>query len=163
MGETSEVCVSESVESPPENAEGPPKSTTVPSRREERGTAAGAGYLLLGVLAVLDVHPMVLLPVAAIVLGRAQLAAGGAGTRLSQLRLDHPGLAAPRRRIADDAASASAGGEVLVGLGAIKLGILALVSVEPLVLTLVAFLAVGAAGLMGGSLLGLRLTSVFAR
>lgn len=118
---------------------------------------AGASGVVLGILALTGVQPQVLIPVAAIVLGSGLLFGGGlvAGTlevsgRPSESRREH--------RVGRAAAGLGSA-EALVGAGAVVLGILALVGVGVgyLTLSLVAFLALGAGVLLGGTALAGRL------
>jgi len=122
----------------------------------------GVCAIILGILSLLSIYPAVLLPIGAIVLGGTLVMAGGVTSRLRHLQAEQ-WTHESHRRVADEAISASAGAEALIGFGAVTLGILGLVGILPIILTLVAALAVGFAGLMSGSLLGGRLLSVFAR
>lgn len=117
----------------------------------------GASGIVLGILALADVRPLVLLPVAAIVLGGAILLGAPAQPEIAKLAPDRD-----RRfgRLTYEAVEASTGAMVLVGLGAIVLGILALIDVGPvLTLVMVSMLAVGGALLVTGG----ALTTRFAR
>ena len=53
--------------------------------------------------------------------------------------------------------------QALVGAGAVVLGILAVIGFAPVVLNLVAFLALGGALLLGGSALATRMGTIFSR
>ncbi len=117
----------------------------------------GAVGIVLGILALLGVRPFVLLPVAAIVFGGSLLLGGAAQPELDALVPEHD---ARLRRITRDAIQASGGVMVMVGIAAAVLGILALLSVGPIMtLTLVALLCVGGALLVAGG----ALTARFAR
>lgn len=113
--------------------------------------------IVLGILALAGVSPLVLLGVAAVVFGGAILLGAPAQSDLARLAPDRD----PRvGRFTYEAVEASMGTMVLVGCGAIVLGILALVHVGPaLTLALVAMLAVGGALLVTGG----ALTTRFAR
>jgi len=113
--------------------------------------------IVLGILALAGAAPLVLLPVAAIVSGGAILLGAPAQPELARLAPDRD-----RRmnRITFEAVEASTGAMVLVGLGAVVLGILALIPVGPvLTLVMAAMLAVGGALLLTGG----ALTARFAR
>jgi hypothetical protein len=120
---------------------------------------AGIAAVVLGVLALLGVSSLELLGVTVIVLGAALLAVGGGMARLGRsarwLRAD------AGRSGEVDSGSVAAGWEVLIGVAAVVLGILALTGRAPLMLTLIAMLCVGAALLVTGSLVASRLFSFF--
>jgi hypothetical protein len=107
---------------------------------------AGAAGIVLGILALVGIVSVTLLSVAAIVFGAALLLGAGATSSLNALIVEHRYRAHEVvRRVAGTMVSGTAGAQVLVGLSAIILGIVALTDVHPLTLSLVAFLAVGAA------------------
>jgi hypothetical protein len=114
---------------------------------------AGVAAIVLGILALLRIDPLMLLGVTAIVLGAALVAAGGGMARLAR--------SARWLRGEGDSVYAASGWEALVGIGAVELGIMALTGHAPLTLTLVAMLCVGAAILVGGTVLASRLFGVF--
>jgi uncharacterized membrane protein HdeD (DUF308 family) len=73
---------------------------------------------------------------------------------------------APHERFADltrQAALAASGAQVLLGIAAIVLGIIALVGIDPVVVTLVALLILGASVLFSGTAIGTRMASVMRR
>lgn len=112
---------------------------------------AGIAGVILGLLAVVGVAPGVLIPVAVIVFGGALLLGGGMTRRIAEIAGD----ARDRRsRSLRQAAEASAGAELLIGLAAIVLGILALFDIAVRVLSLVALLGLGVAVLVAGGALG---------
>ncbi|NVB83719.1 MAG: hypothetical protein HOV81_35420 [Kofleriaceae bacterium] len=120
----------------------------------------GLTGVVLGILALLGVKPLVLLPAAAIVFGGALLLGGAAQPDLVYL--------APERnpRVARQTYSAiqtSGGVMVLVGVASAVLGILGVLKVGPvLTLSLVAYLAIGAALVFAGGALTARLLRRFA-
>ncbi len=137
-----------------------PAGRAARARREVGGALglqalAGVAAIVLGVLALLGVSPLGLLAVAAIVLGAALLASGGAMARLerSMQGLRGETVAGP----SGTAVYAAGGWEGIIGAGLVVLGILALAGHSPLTLTLVAMLSAGAALLVGGSTLAARL------
>ncbi|HEX3474602.1 MAG TPA: hypothetical protein VHT91_06145 [Kofleriaceae bacterium] len=114
----------------------------------------GAGAIVLGILALAGVMPGVLLPVAMIVVGATILLGAPAQPEIARLAPDRD-----RRmsRITHEAVEGASGGMVLAGLGAIVLGILALIGVGPVsTLVQVSLLAVGVALLLSGSALTAR-------
>ncbi|MEJ2344967.1 MAG: hypothetical protein P8076_02215 [Gammaproteobacteria bacterium] len=113
--------------------------------------AAGIAGVVLGILALLGLDSMILAPAAAIVFGTALAFSSGMISRLNDLKIETSGAHATARKVAREAVSASAGTQVLIGLGTVVLGILALVGIAPMVLSLVALLSVGASVLLSGS------------
>jgi len=134
-------------------------ATAAPRARQEIAGAlglqaiAGVAAIVLGILALLRIDALMLLGVTAIVLGAALVAAGGGMARLAR--------SARWLRGEGEGVYAASGWEALVGIGAVVLGILALTGHAPLTLTLVAMLSVGAAILVGGTVLASRLFGVF--
>jgi hypothetical protein len=120
---------------------------------------AGVAALVLGILALLGLSPMTLLAIAAIAAGAGLLMASGSMARLESLvRWETAHDMAAKMH---DTVYASAGSEVLIGVGAIVLGILALTGNDPLTLVLVALLSIGASLLMSGSTIAGRFFSMF--
>lgn len=120
---------------------------------------AGAAAIVLGILALLGKDPVTLLSVVAITIGAGLLMASGSMSRLESLiRWEYGRTNEPRMR---DAIYASAGSEVIVGVGAIVLGILALAGYDPATLVLVAILGIGASLLLSGSSVAGRFFSMF--
>lgn len=113
--------------------------------------AAGITGIVLGILALLGLEPMILTPAALIVFGTALAFGSGMVSRLNDLKIEMSGAHAPAQRVAREAMGASAGTQVLIGLGGVVLGILALVGTVPMVLTLVGLLSVGASVLLSGN------------
>ena len=113
----------------------------------------GAAGVVLGILALLDISPLILLPVAAIVFGGTLLLGCGSNARLNDLIVCRPQFARhdTGRRVAGDILAAANGAQALVGLGTIVLGIIGLANPNMLTLTLVAFLGAGASVLLSGS------------
>jgi hypothetical protein len=116
------------------------------------GFLAGCAGIALGVLAILNVVPHTLIPVAIVVYGAALVMDSNTQSNLSELEGQRFGLRGFSQEIARESASSLSGIKVLVGLGAITLGILAIIKIAPETLCLVALLAIGAATLMSGSL-----------
>jgi hypothetical protein len=112
----------------------------------------GAGGIVLGILALLGLAPDVLMSVVAIVFGGALLLGSSATWSLNHLIVEHWYAGhETARRVARSMVSAAAGAQVLVGIGAVVLGIVALVGMHPMMLSLIAILAVGASVALSGS------------
>lgn len=116
------------------------------------GFLSGCAGIALGVLAILGIVPHTLIPIAIIVYGATLVMDSGTHSSLSELENQRFGVRGFSQQIARESASALSGIQVLVGLGAVTLGILAIINIVPETLCLVALLAVGAAVLMSGSL-----------
>ena len=123
---------------------------------------AGSAGVALGILSLLGLDATVLTPIAVIVLGSGMLIGAGVPARLAHLAAgsssSHPQL----QQVFSEAIMASSGADVLVGGGAVVLGIIALVGEIPLTLTLVALLAMGAATLMTGTAVAGKIGSTWA-
>jgi hypothetical protein len=117
-------------------------------------TIAGIAGLALGILALTGIDPWTLVPAAVIVFGGGILLDNAADARASSYpqRIDLVGVAGA-------IGSPGAGGELLVGVGAAALGILALIGIAPVTLSLVALLALGVSNLLVGSATGTKLMS----
>jgi hypothetical protein len=119
----------------------------------------GAAGIVLGLLSLLGMAPVTLCPVAAIVFGGALLLGSGATARLNVLEITAHTTHARAEAIVREAVTAAAGAQVLTGLAAILLGILALVGFNPSVMTLVALLCLGASVVLSGSAISGRVLS----
>lgn len=131
------------------------------------GTSAeflgGAAAIVLGILALIGLVPTTLIAVAALVMGATVLIGSAANARLNMLSFEtFSGFAGPMeasRLVARAAVSAAAGAQILVGLAAIVLGIIALANGHTLTLTLVALLCLGCGVMLsGGALCGKMMT-----
>lgn len=123
----------------------------------------GAGGVALGILALLDTVPMTLIPIAVIAYGAAFLMASGTTARINDLFMRYGGTPERTRRIMQEAGAASSGVEILVGLGAVVAGILAIAGYAPQVLMLSATLALGAAMLLSRTTIAGRLLKILNR
>ena len=110
-------------------------------------TIAGTAGVALGILALGDVEPAILVPAAVTVFGGALLFD----------RQVNPLLSAFQSRGIDS--TPGEGGELLVGVGATTMGILALLDIAPVTLSLVALLALGVSTFLVGSAFGTKLMS----
>lgn len=116
------------------------------------GFVAGCAGIALGILAILGVVPHTLIPVAIIVYGATLVMDSTTQSSLSEMESQRFGARSFSQQIARESASTLSSMQVLVGLGAITLGILAIIKIVPETLSLVALLALAAAVLMAGSL-----------
>ncbi|MEJ2292562.1 MAG: hypothetical protein P8Y05_12725 [Deinococcales bacterium] len=104
----------------------------------------GMAAALLGLLALLNVAQMPLLAIAVILLGAVQIASGRSLNRISALMIETSDADPRVKAVAREAAGASLGAVLLIGMGAVTLGILALVlHVATLSLVLAAGIALG--------------------
>lgn len=113
----------------------------------------GAAGVVLGILVLLGGPVVGLLGSAVIVFGGALLVSGigtPAMATLTAAETFEPGA----DKKMQEAGQTASGAQILVGLGAVTLGILALLDINSLVLILVALLAVGAALLINSAALG---------
>jgi hypothetical protein len=117
----------------------------------------GATAIVLGILGLVGLFPGTLAAIAVIALGAALLLGGPARAELNWSALELRHASNSSRVLATQAVHGASGILALVGLGAVVLGILALVATAPpasataSTLVLVAVLAIGAAELLGGS------------
>lgn len=114
----------------------------------------GAAGIVLGVLALVGIAANPLMSVALIVFGSALLLSSNAVRALYQLQASRAGT--PRtgsEMLAGEMASGSAGVQILAGLSAIVLGILAVTGTNPAVLVPSAFIVLGATVVLTGSAL----------
>lgn len=112
---------------------------------------AGAAGIILGILALLEMVPATMAATAVIVFGGALILGTGLTTRINDLAMAGSGAQKMARRLAHEATLAASGAQVLVGLAAVILGVLALSGVSPDVLPTVALLTLGASILLSGA------------
>jgi hypothetical protein len=111
----------------------------------------GIGVIVLAILALFGLVPHVLLPVAAITAGTALAITADVLGRLNRLALDVSDAHSTVRQAVHYFTSSAASTQIVAGVAAIVLGILALVGITPETLTQVAFLVIGAAMFLGGT------------
>jgi len=116
---------------------------------------AGAGAVVLGILALLGTMPATLLAISLIVIGGGALMSGNNVAQLNSMIARISGRS--------EMMGGGAGIDVIVGIGAIVLGILVLAGFNPATLILVGTLSLGAGLLLSGSALAGRAISIFAR
>jgi hypothetical protein len=121
---------------------------------------AGSAGITLGILSLLGIVPMILIPVSALIYGAALILDSGTNARLSVLEARHSDEFKAKESTIKETAQATAGIQVLAGIGSIVLGILALNGVSPLVLSLVVMLSIGAANSLTGTIIGGRITRI---
>jgi hypothetical protein len=115
----------------------------------------GAAGLVLGILALIGLAPQILIPAALLAFGGAMLVGTGATVDL--------GAARRAERATREVTMVASGTQMLIGIVAIVLGILALIGVDPLTLSLVGLLAVGASILFSGSAVSSRVLPLLRR
>ncbi|HLI23238.1 MAG TPA: hypothetical protein VKV32_19085 [Stellaceae bacterium] len=119
--------------------------------------AGGAG-VVLGILGLLTPVTVVLSAAALVVFGGTLLLSAGATVRASSIQSDSAGMSVVTQSVMRQATSVSAGAQIMIGVGAIVLGILALIGLHSVILALVGDLAIGTSLLMvsaGNSVAGL--------
>jgi hypothetical protein len=117
----------------------------------------GVTGIALGIIALAGVAPLALDSIAVILYGGALLS--GTSINLSLSELTGPPRRSRAEEVAEESLPAATGAQVMIGLGAIVLGILALANVAPAVLVPVALLGVGASLLLSGTAVGVRMMS----
>ncbi|MDG5814581.1 hypothetical protein QA601_05810 [Chitinispirillales bacterium ANBcel5] len=123
---------------------------------------AGAAGVVLGVLALLGIAPITLVSIAAIVYGGALILGSSATARINSLSFRNYETESGSQA-AQEALVAASGVQMLVGIGAAVLGILALIGIAPVTLTLVCMLMLGFADIISGGAIGTRVMSMFRR
>jgi len=116
----------------------------------------GVAGIVLGVLALLGIAANILTPVAVIAFGSALLLSSNSVRHLYMLQTSASRSVAPRagtEMLAGEMASGSAGIQMLAGLAAIVLGILAVVGISQNILMLAALIVLGATIVLTGSAL----------
>jgi hypothetical protein len=126
-------------------------------------TLAGVAGIALGILGMLNVVPAVLLPIAAIVYGGAALLGSGANVSINRMAAMHQEESAMAHRVMRQVVNTTTGLQVLVGLGAIALGIIGLAGLYPFVLALVAMLGISGAFLLSDTALASRMAAALRR
>jgi hypothetical protein len=124
-------------------------------------SVCGVAGIALGILSLLGILPMTLLSTAAIVFGGALLMASGAMARMNSLPIRGTAEFRESHAVARDVLYAASGSEVLIGLAAMTLGILALVGIRPMSLVAIALLSCGASILFSGTSIAGRMFGLF--
>jgi hypothetical protein len=123
----------------------------------------GGAAVILGLLALLGVEPVVLLAVALLVFAGTLVIGAGAQHELNALAIQNSHHSSAGRAVARESMRTATGAQVLVGLAAGALGIIALVGIQPTTLILVGLLSVGAASVLSGTAVTGRLLSSLRR
>ncbi len=119
----------------------------------------GVAGLALGILSLAGLVPMVLMPAAAIVYGVTLVLGLGATARLNDLHIEKVCDSNESRHVARALVKSAEGVQILFGLGSVTLGILAILGITPMILSMVAMLAVGFSSMLSGSAIGGRVLS----
>lgn len=122
----------------------------------------GAGGIILGVLALIGIHPVVLTAAAIIAFGAALVMSSNTVMSLHQMKASTfrvSGMQTGSEILAGDVVSGSAGIQVIAGVAAIVLGILAEVGHMPADLSLIALIELGATLILSGTSLSLIVLS----
>jgi hypothetical protein len=142
---------------------------------------AGGSAIVLGVLALIGAKPDVLLPALVITGGAALMLSAGTVQRLNNLSLTAAEEADPAHQVTHAATAGAVAGQVLAGIAAAVLGIIALASLSTmaagvggaettnapsgnaiwLILTLVGLLVLGASQMLTGGSLVSRVVQMF--
>ncbi len=123
-------------------------------------TLGGIAGVALGILALVGVVPMTLVSIAVLVFGGTLVMGAGLTARLNNVVLRSWTGSEHHHALAREAVRSAAATEVLVGIGAITLGILALVGLDPLTLSQVGLIGIGASILFGGSSVAGRMSNL---
>lgn len=121
----------------------------------------GTAGIILGVLMFLGIYPMIMASIAVIVYGSTLLISSSTTAQMNNLLIEHTQTNRLAGVLSRQAVIAAAGVQILIGIAAVILGILALTGLEPLILSLVAILAIGVSALLSGSALAGRFISLF--
>ncbi len=119
----------------------------------------GTGVVVLGILALLSLAPITLMAIGVIAYGATLILSAGTMSRLNSMEATRYNTAGTHQTLARDAVMGSTAIQMLIGVGGVVLGILALVSINPLTLILVSLLGFGSAILLSGSTLSGRMLS----
>lgn len=117
--------------------------------------------LFLGVLAWSGIAPVILLSVAAIIMGSGLLIGGASESMLGRLRPATSRITRSTDRLTFQIVEASAGIDLIFGLLAIVIGIITLIGYVPFSLVLVAMLILGLGVMLGSSALASRFLGAF--
>ncbi len=120
----------------------------------------GIGVAVLGILALLSLASITLMAIGVIAYGATLILSAGTMSRLNSMEAARYNTSSSHLTLARDAVMGSTTIQMLVGVGGVVLGILALVGMNPITLILVSLLGFGAAMLLSGSTLTGRMLSV---
>jgi hypothetical protein len=117
----------------------------------------GVAGIVLGILALLNIVPIILISVSAIVYGTALMLGAGVTTRLNHLIIQGSNENELSQKVARGAVTAAAGVQVFIGLAGATLGIIGVVGIERMSLGLVAMLVLAFGRLLTGTALSNRM------
>jgi hypothetical protein len=122
----------------------------------------GIAAITLGILSLINISPLILLPIAALVSGGVMILSSGETIQMGHLRYSENDTV---RRITNSAIRTAAGAQLLTGLAAITLGIVALAGLpqHAFILSTIAILAVGVAEFSKGSALSTKMVNLLRR
>lgn len=135
--------------------------------RAEFGVGVTAEFLggvsgaVLGILAIVNISPEILMPAAVIVYGITLAFSSGATHRLNTIEVEGSEESTRFKKIAREAMSVTTAVELILGLGAIVLGILSVLGTYAAALSLVGMLVVSVAGLLTGAAVTSRMMALF--
>jgi hypothetical protein len=112
---------------------------------------SGLAGIVLGILALIGIYPVTLMSAAILTFGGSLLLGSGAAARLNSLAFTEVTENSMARAVAFEGFSAAAGLQMLIGVGVIVLGVLALVHIHVWTLNLVALLGLGFSGVLAGT------------
>lgn len=121
----------------------------------------GSTGVVLGILSLMSVGPRILLPAAVIVLGITLLLSSGISARMNSVVIHRSEESDHLREVGRQSVEAAAGAQMLIGIGALVLGIVALSGVNPVPLSLAAMLGLGVSDLLSGTAIAARLMRPF--
>jgi hypothetical protein len=121
----------------------------------------GITGIILGILSLLGITPMTLLASASIIFGVSIMVASGLDFRLNSISAMNPVHSPLAKKLCEEAVAASADMEILAGMGAVVLGILALLGFNPQTLILISMLSIGTVLFMNSLALWTRIFNVF--
>lgn len=133
---------------------------------------AGAAAIVLGIIALIPIRPDILLPALVIAAGAALILSAGTVQRLNNLKIAAAETPALAQQVMRTTTGGAAAGQLLAGMAAGVLGIIALASLPSgaaaagatsATLTLIALLVLGASILMSGGSLAARFVQMFNR
>ncbi len=115
---------------------------------------------ILGILALLNVQPPILMPIAFIVYGVTLIFGSSVASWLESLLTTRSGEHERIGMVAHEAVEVSVGVQMVLGISTVILGILSLTGVSPTIMNLVSVLCVGFAALLTGTAISVRMWSI---
>ncbi len=117
----------------------------------------GIAAVILGILTLLRIDPVILMPVAAIISGVTLIFGSGITARLNHLQMPKSEEYEAFREVARESMKVATGAEILLGLSAVVLGIIAVTGISWMTLTYVALLCVGVSNMTSGSAVAVKM------